>query len=184
MFCSSATLLTVQILITHERIPPTLHRPTHQTHPPIPTLQFPLPHLLAHPDGLPSRIRVDEDIIDLLERQIRRLRIHKVHERHERKVGAHEDQIRLPVQPVQDDGRDHDHEKIPDPVARDAGGGALGARVQGQDLGHVDPGDAVGGGAEDEHVGEEEGDGGAGGLFADRRVLEGEQDGDQHHRDA
>lgn len=55
---------------------------------------------------------IGEEIIDLLQRQIGCFRIAEIYQRHEGKVRAHEYQVSLPLQPVDDDGCDHDKEEI------------------------------------------------------------------------
>ena len=84
---------------------------------------------------------VGEDKVDLLKRQVGRLRIAEVDERHEGEVERHEDQVGLPLQAVDDDGRDHHHEEVPQPVGGDADCGAFGAHVEGEDFGDVAPWD-------------------------------------------
>lgn len=103
---------------------------------------------------------IGEEIIDLLQRQIGCFRIAEIYQRHEGKVRAHEYQVSLPLQPVDDDGCDHDNEEIPDPVRRNPHGGSFRSGVKRQDLRHVDPRDAVDRCAEDEHVEKEERNGG------------------------
>lgn len=56
-----------------------------------------------------------EDVVDLLERHVGQFGIEEVQRRYERVVEDREDQICLPLDPVDDDWRDHDDEEIPQP---------------------------------------------------------------------
>lgn len=57
-------------------------------------------------------IRIREKKVNFLEGELRSLRVEEVHQWHESKVGAHEYQVCLPLQPVDDDGGDHDDEEV------------------------------------------------------------------------
>lgn len=88
-------------------------------------------------------VRLREDVVDLLERQVRRLGVAEVHQGHERKVRTHEDQVAFPRQSIQQDWRDHDNEEVPEPIAGDSDGGTFCTSVQREDFRDIDPGDAV-----------------------------------------
>lgn len=79
-------------------------------------LQAPHTHLLlladalADLDGALAARRVQ--LVHLLEREHCRLRVAEVNERDKEEVGDHEDEVGLPLQAVDDDGRDHDDDKV------------------------------------------------------------------------
>lgn len=74
---------------------------------PQPTL---LLKLLRHLPGRHPGLRVQQ--INLLKREVGRFGIAEVDERDESEVCAHEDQVRFPLQPVDDDGGDHDDDEV------------------------------------------------------------------------
>lgn len=54
----------------------------------------------------------DVEMVDLLQGQITRLWVAEVDEGNESEVGAHEDEIRFPLESVDDDGSDHDDDEV------------------------------------------------------------------------
>jgi hypothetical protein len=55
---------------------------------------------------------IGEEVIDLFQCQIGCFGIAEVYQWHESKVSAHKYQVGLPLQPVDNDGCDHDDEEI------------------------------------------------------------------------
>ena len=95
----------------------------------VPILDSLFPHLLAGCDS--AHAVVGEDVVDLLECQVRGLGVAEVYKRDKGEVQDHEDQVSLPCQSIQDDRRDHDNEEIPQPVGGDTDRNTLGSDVQG-----------------------------------------------------
>ena len=117
--------------------------------------------LLRHLDRVPDRRRLVEDGVHLLERAVRRLRVQEVDDGHDEAVAATglakwylkvgkeqaslhdgEDDVGLPGDGGEGDGRDHDDHEVEGPVG--ARGQRVGGRADAQryDLGRVQPGHA------------------------------------------
>lgn len=99
-------------------------------------------------------------------------------------VRDHKDQVRLPLQPVNQNRRNHHNGKIPKPVTRDPNCGTLRPHSQRQNLRHIDPRHTVDTPSKDKHIREEESHGGRSRRLGDRGAFEAEQDGNHHHGEA
>lgn len=111
----------------------------------------------SHTPRLLNRVSTpSEDQINFLQAQIASLGVIEIDDGNEKEVGDHEDQVRFPLNPIDDHRRDHNNGEVPQPIGADANCGSFGAGFQGQNLGNIDPGNGVDGHAVDEHVQEEE----------------------------
>ena len=64
-------------------------------------------------------------------------------QRYEGKVERHEDQVTLPRQAVEKRRRNHNNEKVPDPIRRDTDSCTFRSHVQWEDFGYIHPWNAV-----------------------------------------
>ena len=80
-------------------------------------------------------------------------------------VCGHKNEISLPLQPIDNDRRDHYNGKVPQPITTDSNSSAFRASFQGKDLWNINPWHTIDTRAEDQHVSEEEGNRGGGGRF-------------------
>lgn len=117
--------------------------------------------------------RFVKDGIDLFQATARRFGVEEVDEGQEGKVEDGEDEVAFPALAVHGAGGHHDGGKVPDPVGRGGDGVALGAQVQGHDLGAVEPGHAEEAEGEEGVVEEEGDDDDDGGAVAARAQAEG-----------
>lgn len=88
-------------------------------------------------------VALGEDDIDLLQAAAGRLGVCVVDDGEEDSVESAEEQVGAPTvgaRVVDEDGRDHDDEEIPQPVADGRAGGGLGPGLQRVDLGRIQPG--------------------------------------------
>lgn len=84
-----------------------------------------------------------------------RLGVPEVQDGQEEGVQRGEEQVSSPANRVDQDGRDHDDEEVPDPVGHGRGGVGLRAGLERVDLGRVQPGERQPSGTEECDVGEE-----------------------------
>lgn len=98
-----------------------------------------------------------EDQIDLLQLAAGCLRVEVPAKWHGNQIDQCEEQIDTPGTGVREDGREHDHGEIGEPVSAGRHGGGGGTGAQGVDLGRVDPGQRKDGEGE-EHDEEEDPD--------------------------
>lgn len=146
---------------------------------PLGTLRFVNTSItILHRARLPLISR-QEYLINILQAHITGLRIEEIDNRHKREACAHEDEVGLPVKPIYEHGRNHNHEEIPRPMAGYTDCGSSRAGFERKDFGTVDPGYDVDGAAEYQHVEEEEGNSGDGGML----LVERQQDRAHHHAD-
>lgn len=101
------------------------------------------------------RVTLREDEVDLLEAPVGCLGVEQPDYRQEGRVHGGKEQIRPPADVLDHHRRDHHDGEVEQPVAAGRDGVGSGARLDGRDLGWVEPGQRQPGRAEEAHVQEQ-----------------------------
>ena len=96
--------------------------------------------------------RLHEQMVDPLQSQIGSLWVAEVDQRHECQISTHEDQVCLPLELVNNHRRDHNNDKVPQPITADSDGCAFRSGLEGENLRNIAPGDAIDRSTEDLHM--------------------------------
>lgn len=100
-------------------------------------------------------VALGKDDVDLFERSLCCLRVEEVNDRDEASVCCRKEEVGSPANVGDHDRRNHDNDKVEQPV--DTGGDSVGfgSGLDGVDFGRVEPGQGEPGGAEEGNVGKQ-----------------------------